>query len=87
MLRSPELLLPAGSLAKMHAAFDFDAVDNGWAEVEVKNRFAVGDRIEIIHPQGNTVVALDQMQSLDGDALTVPPRCRPSRMYSARCAL
>ena len=25
MLRAPELLLPAGSLAKMHAAFDFGA--------------------------------------------------------------
>jgi U32 family peptidase len=52
---------------------DVRAIDNGWAEIEVKNRFAVGDRIEIIHPQGNTVVALDRMQSLEGEALTVAP--------------
>jgi putative protease len=26
---------------------------DGWAEVETKNRFAVGDTLEIIHPSGN----------------------------------
>ena len=32
------------------------SVADGWAEVEVKNRFSVGDRIEIIHPSGNETV-------------------------------
>jgi hypothetical protein len=27
------------------------AVQDGWAEVETKNRFSVGDTLEIIHPQ------------------------------------
>ena len=27
--------------------------ENGWATIEVKNRFAVGDSLEIIHPSGN----------------------------------
>jgi len=39
---------------------------DGWAEVETKNRFSVGDRIEVIHPAGNRVVALDHMTNLDG---------------------
>ncbi|MBV8679669.1 MAG: tRNA 5-hydroxyuridine modification protein YegQ [Aquitalea sp.] len=33
----------------------------GWALVEVKNRFGVGDRIEVIHPSGNRIVQLAQM--------------------------
>ncbi|RBH48211.1 U32 family peptidase, partial [Pseudomonas sp. MWU13-2860] len=31
---------------------------DGWALIEVKNRFAVGDRIEIIHPSGNQIIEL-----------------------------
>ena len=40
MLRSPELLLPAGSLAKMHAAFDFgaDAVYAGQPRYSLRAR-------------------------------------------------
>lgn len=34
---------------------------DGWALVEVKNRFGVGDRIEVIHPRGNRIVQLTQM--------------------------
>ena len=34
---------------------------DGWALIEVKNRFAVGDRIEIIHPSGNQIIELAQM--------------------------
>ncbi|WP_199101425.1 tRNA 5-hydroxyuridine modification protein YegQ [Aquitalea sp. ASV11] len=34
---------------------------DGWALIEVKNRFAVGDRIEVIHPRGNRIVQLTQM--------------------------
>lgn len=34
----------------------------GWATVDVKNRFAVGDTLEIIHPQGNRQIILQQMK-------------------------
>ena len=45
--------------------------DGGWAEVETKNRFAVGDTLEIIHPSGNRRVVLTQMRGLEGEALQV----------------
>jgi putative protease len=46
---------------------------DGWAEVETKNRFAVGDTLEIIHPAGNLTVLLTQMKSLEGEPLSVAP--------------
>ncbi len=45
----------------------------GLAEVEVKNRFSVGDRIEIIRPAGNLEVVIDAMQDRDGASVTVAP--------------
>jgi putative protease len=45
--------------------------DDGWVEVEAKNRFAVGDRLEIIHPAGKHTVTLDAMRNQDGEAITV----------------
>ncbi len=45
----------------------------GLAEVDVKNRFAVGDRIEIVHPAGNVELALERMENADGQPLTVAP--------------
>lgn len=39
------------------------SVNDGWAQVEVKNRFAVGDQIEIIHPSGNKIITLDAMKN------------------------
>ena len=48
-------------------------IDNeGWATVEVKNRFAVGDTIEIIHPQGNQTLVLEAM-TRKGEAVDVAP--------------
>ncbi|WP_416189157.1 tRNA 5-hydroxyuridine modification protein YegQ [Neisseria sp. CCUG17229] len=44
----------------------------GWATVEVKNRFAVGDTIEIIHPTGNQTITLEQM-TRKGEAVDVAP--------------
>ena len=35
---------------------------DGWATVDVKNRFALGDTLEIIHPRGNQLIVLDQMK-------------------------
>jgi putative protease len=45
--------------------------EDGWTEVEAKNRFAVGDRLEVIHPGGNRVVQLDAMRNQDGEAIEV----------------
>ena len=43
------------------------------AEIEVKNRFSVGDRLEIIHPAGNRQVTLTVMENLAGVPVTVAP--------------
>ena len=47
------------------------AVRGGWAEVETKNRFAVGDWIELITPQGNRTLRIDMMKNADGEAIDV----------------
>ena len=44
---------------------------DGWLQVDVKNRFAVGDRMEIIHPSGNQTITLQAMQNLDGQGIQV----------------
>ena len=48
-------------------------IDAGWAVVDVKNRFACGDQLDIIHPQGNTSMTLQHLTDLDGRELTVAP--------------
>ena len=45
----------------------------GLAEIDVKNRFAVGDRIEVIHPSGNFELTLACMENSEGTALSVAP--------------
>ncbi|WP_374563526.1 tRNA 5-hydroxyuridine modification protein YegQ [Nitrosomonas sp.] len=50
----------------------FDAA-SGMAEILVKNRFQVGDRLEIIHPSGNQVVELAQMLDTAGRPVQVAP--------------
>ncbi|MES2130648.1 MAG: tRNA 5-hydroxyuridine modification protein YegQ [Pseudomonadota bacterium] len=52
---------------------DVLCVVDGWALVDVKNRFAVGDRLEVIHPRGNRVVRVEQIKGADGSALAVAP--------------
>ena len=46
---------------------------NGWSVVEVKNKFQLGDQIEVIHPSGNHTVTLEHMRNLDGEPITVAP--------------
>ncbi len=50
----------------------FDAT-RGLAEVEVKNRFALGDKIELLRPQGNTSFVLDRMENAEGGPMPVAP--------------
>lgn len=50
----------------------YDA-QTGFAEIEVKNRFRVGDKLEIIHPSGNQTITLEQMTGKDGKTLEEAP--------------
>ena len=52
---------------------DIVACANGMAEIDVKNKFSVGDKLEIIHPSGNHIVELKVMKNLEGEAVTVAP--------------
>jgi putative protease len=52
---------------------DIVACANGMAEIDVKNKFQVGDKLEIIHPSGNHIIELKEMRGLKGEALTVAP--------------
>ncbi len=50
----------------------YDAA-SGLADVVVKNRFQVGDRLEVIQPAGNRVMQLEHMQDMDGIAVSEAP--------------
>ncbi len=52
---------------------DIVAYANGMAEIDVKNKFQVGDKLEIIHPSGNHILQLIEMKNLEGTAVTVAP--------------
>ncbi len=45
---------------------------DGWALIEVKNRFGVGDKLEVIHPSGNRVIELAEM-TRNGEVVQVAP--------------
>lgn len=44
-----------------------DINHDGWATIEVKNRFAIGDTLEIIHPSGNQIIVLSAMKRKNSD--------------------
>jgi putative protease len=50
----------------------FDAA-RGLAQVRVRNKFSVGDTLELIHPSGNRDVLLDCMENAEGQPLSVAP--------------
>jgi putative protease len=45
----------------------------GLAEVDVKNKFSVGDRLQLIHPNGNRDVTLSHMTNLKNQPMEVAP--------------
>ncbi|HJW03565.1 MAG TPA: U32 family peptidase [Azospira sp.] len=45
----------------------------GLSEVVVKNRFSLGDRLEIIHPAGNRELRLERLENADGQPVDVAP--------------
>ncbi len=53
-------------------AVRFDSA-RGLMEVEVKNRFRVGDRIECVHPQGNAEYTVQRMENAAGQPVDVAP--------------
>ncbi len=50
----------------------YDATE-GLAEIGVKNRFAVGDRLELVCPAGNREFRLKRMYDAEGNALETAP--------------
>jgi putative protease len=45
----------------------------GLAQVAVKNRFAVGDRLEVIHPRGNFELPVLRLENGKGEAIATAP--------------
>jgi U32 family peptidase len=46
---------------------------DGLAEVRVKNRFSIGDRLEVVHPDGNRIIELSHMQDAAGVRMATAP--------------
>ncbi len=46
---------------------------SGLAEVLVKNKFAVGDKLELILPQGNRDIVVERMENRDGQSMPEAP--------------
>lgn len=44
-----------------------------WIEIDVKNRFAIGDQLELMTPQGNHSFVLEALQDRNGNAIEVAP--------------
>jgi putative protease len=53
-------------------ALAFDAT-RGLLQVNVRNKFSVGDWLEVIHPAGNVDVQIARMENADGVAMQVAP--------------
>jgi putative protease len=53
-------------------ALGFDA-RRGLMEIEVKNKFTVGDRLEFVHPSGNHSALVERMENAAGEAVQVAP--------------
>jgi len=53
-------------------AVGFDE-SRGLMEIEVKNKFVLGDRLECVHPSGNYVFASSRMENKAGEAVSVAP--------------
>ncbi len=53
-------------------AVRFDST-RGLMEIEVKNKFAIGDRLESVHPAGNHAWTIERMENAAGQAVAVAP--------------
>jgi putative protease len=50
----------------------FDAA-RGLVQVAAKNKFSVGDRLEIVHPEGNQDFRVERMENAEGESISVAP--------------
>ncbi len=48
-------------------------IDGGWITINVKNRFSVGDQLELITPEGNQQFKLDYLENERGEQLKYAP--------------
>ncbi len=53
-------------------AINYDAA-SGWLTLEAKNRFEVGDTLELITPSGNRTIVLDAMEDRRGKTIAAAP--------------
>lgn len=52
---------------------DLSDAEPGWAEVEVRNRFALGDTLELMTPHGNRAFRLERLETQAGEPLAAAP--------------
>jgi len=45
--------------------------ETGLAMVDVKNKFSVGDKLELILPEGNRDIVVERMEGIHGQAMEV----------------
>ncbi len=60
---------------------------DGWAEIEVRNRFTVDDELELIHPSGNRRLAVAQMHRVDASGTALPATVAPGSGHRVRLPL
>ena len=53
---------------KQQVVGEFSDYHDGWLTVEVKNQFALGDRLEIMTPGGQQFLVLDVMEDKNGQS-------------------
>ncbi len=59
------------SRASMYVGDIAEVDDNGWATILVKNKFSLGDEIDIIHANGNKTIVVTQMTNLKDEHVEV----------------
>jgi putative protease len=47
--------------------------EQGWADIEARNKFGVGDRIQVIHPTGNRDLVVETMFNKKGESIQEAP--------------
>jgi putative protease len=52
---------------------EITSVQGDWAEVDIKNKLAVGDSVTFMLPDGNRIEQLADMQTLEGAPMTEAP--------------
>ena len=66
---------------------DVNGYVDGLAEVAVKNRFAVGDRLEVIHPAGNDIIAVERLLKVGPGGTATATTVAPGDGHRVRLAL